>query len=68
MARLDLGQENLATHRVDRMEERSVLRRPFLNHKTAECYSEQVPPLPGFFWRWAAGSGDTRVRERSSCE
>jgi hypothetical protein len=63
MARLTLDQED-CHHRIDRVEERSVLRRPTSETKSSLSVSDRVRFVAGdFLWRWPSGSRDTLSRK-----
>src|SRR5580658_10921177 len=62
----DLGQKD-CHHRVDRVEERSVLRSPTSETTNSLSVWGSLPLHHwGFLWRWPAGSRGTLVRERGS--
>ena len=56
-------------NRIDRMAERSELRRQISEITNSLSVSDRVRSISGYFlWRWLSGSRDTLVRERVSAD
>ena len=64
----DPGAQDCHDH-FDRLEERSVLRRPISETTNSLSVSDRVRSISGdLLWRWPSGSRDTLVRERVSAD